>query len=87
MLLLKLEPCLLSLGSSPYLSKASSVYIFLITLSPLSYQKILYYLVEEIACNEKVNIETFRDYIRVEHLPDILVEYYEFNKKRSIQYI
>jgi len=28
-----------------------------------------------------MNIETFRDYIKVEQLPDILVEYYEFSKK------
>ena len=63
MLLLKLEPFLSPLGSVPNLMKVSIVYFSNRAKPSTSYQIIHCYFVEETACNEKINIETFRDYI------------------------
>jgi len=53
MLSLKLEPFFSSLGSEPNLSKASIIHFSSHAKSNMSYQKIHYYLVEEIALNKK----------------------------------
>jgi hypothetical protein len=63
MLLLKIEPFLSSLGSVPNLMKASIIYFSYHAKLSMSYQIIHYYLAEEIACNDKISIEIFRDHI------------------------